>query len=400
MSSASRVIPSRKESANAYRPSPKERTRSSSSLARAASQHDLAPGERPSRTHRLSTNSNRSTRSHRDLRSADARSFTLSGDEEVFREEPEEWETGLAVGGEKKKKRRKRDEPMSPIAVVGYVVFFYVIWQILTRSDDTEILGHLPLNHIHSLSSSLHSDLRSQPQSQYHLPYHLPQIPSPIPNTAAESTSTARTILGVIVYPFYLIITLVVTPVPLLLNLLSLIVQVLGTVFYPITATSRLLGHTFVVAPLGFLGSVLGVFYPLYVFIAGVIGIGCVLGLGVGWTGKLFLDLLFGNKRGSLTYERSDRAHAVRTGSAMYPANNQIPRKVMSPSSGEDREHIRTPHVRSRHDVQEEEDDFEIMPERITNSTSGKGRYGGPRGAEAPVGGLRKRGTRSLFSAR
>ena len=114
--------------------------------------------------------------------------------------------------------------PRAELTLLVYVVFFYIIWQILTRSDETEILGHLPLGHLQSLSSNLHSDLR--PQSQYHLPYHLPQIPSPIPNAQTESTSTFRTILGVIIYPIYVIITLVATPFPLLLNALHLLAQV------------------------------------------------------------------------------------------------------------------------------------------------------------------------------
>jgi hypothetical protein len=323
----------------------------------------------------------------------------VSRDEEELSDGPEEWENGLEIKSERRK-RRKRDEPMSPIAVVCYVVFFYIIWQILTRSDETEILGHLPLSHLQSLSSSLHSDLRSQPQSQYHLPYHLPQIPSPIPNTQAESASTTRTLLGVLMYPFYLILTLIATPFPLILNLLSLIIQILGTVLYPITATARLMGQTFVLAPFGIVSNVLAVFYPVYVFVAGVIGVGCVLGLGVGWVGKLFLDLLFGKKRRSAGHGRQGRAHSTRARSAISFTPSQDPRrKTTFPSSGEDREYIKTPHVRSKQNIHDDDDDFQMMPER-TDRSGAKGRHSVQRGVEVPVVGLRKRGARSFLSER
>lgn len=244
------------------------------------------------------------------------------------------------------------------LTLVVYVVFFYIIWQILTRSDETEILGHLPLGHLQSLSSNLHSDLRPQSQSQYHLPYHLPQIPSPIPNAQSESTSTFRTILGVIIYPIYVVITLLATPFPLLLNALHLLAHVIGTILYPVTATCRLFGRTFVLAPLGVISSVLAVFYPVYVFVGGVIGVGCVLGLGAGWIGKLVLDTLFGKKKkaaGTTTLRRSTSARGrngkKRRSSSVSQSQNthgqRSRRKALSPSTEEERERLYTPQAKT-----------------------------------------------------
>lgn len=401
------------------------------------------------RVHRNSTTSYRSYRSRRDSTLTDAISLdALSDDDLSMSMEDEEWERGEVVGAARKK--RKRDEPMSPVMVVReppsfdpfhpsslgeikkripvpfpdhaeyyhgrtmaprlttivYVVFFYIIWQILTRSDDTEILGHLPLTHLQSLSSSLHSDLR--PQSPYHLPYHLPQIPSPVPNTTSESTSTFRTILGVIVYPVYLLITLIATPLPLLLNALHLLGHVLGTVLYPITATSKLLGRTFILAPLGVASSVLAVFYPVYVFVAGVIGIGCVLGLGAGWIGKMVLDLLFGSSSKKKTDKRSKSASAGKgrsersRSSAIGSQGQRSRKKALSPSTEEEREQIFTPEFKSMPiPALHEEEDFsspitQYAVDRKRPHRSSSSRYD----RDAPVVGIRKRGIRDSWSER
>ena len=293
---------------------------------------------------------------------------------------------------------------MSPIAVVGYVVFFYVIWQILTRSDETEILSHLPL-HLQSLSSSHHSDLRSQQQSQYHLPYHLPQIPSPMPNTTGEPASTSGTIFGIIMYPFYLLVTIIATPFPLLLNVLYLLFHVVVTILYPITATFRILGQTFILAPFNIVSSAVAVFYPLYVFIAGVIGVGCVLGLGVGWAGKLFLDILFGRKRRTSGRKKSiisSRPQTAGSRSSQLASSSQAFRRTaLTPSSGEDREHIYTPRYSNAalREEEDDEDEMDYVSERyIGGDMRSKSSYGGSR--ESPVVGLRQRGVRGTTSFR
>ena len=393
---ASRSDPPRRKSSGASRHQP-ERVQSSSSVgSRNRSTREETTSDRLPRKHRDSTTSRRSAR---DRAHVVPNRSTLEGLGD-FSEEPEEWEGGTKIEGGKKRKR-KRDEPMSPIAVVGYVVFFYVIWQILTRSDETEILSHLPL-HLQSLSSSHHSDLRpQQQQSQYHLPYHLPQIPSPMPNTTGEPASTSGTIFGIIMYPFYLLVTIIATPFPLLLNALYLLFQVVTTILYPITATFRVFGRTFILAPFNIISSAVAVFYPLYVFIAGVIGVGCVLGLGVGWAGKLFLDVMFGRKRRSSGHKRSLLSSRPQAAGIRLPQPESYSRTsrrtALTPSSGEEREHIYTPRysnaaLREEED-EEDEDDMEYVSERyIGGDMRSKSNHAPSR--ESPVVGLRQRGVR------
>jgi hypothetical protein len=356
--------------------------------------HEEAP-DRSTRKHRDSTTWLRSTKSHRESRPSKSK-FPDSQPSAEFSDEPEEWERGTTVQGGTKR-RKKKDEPMSPIAVVCYVVFFYVIWQILTRSDETEILSHVPIAHLKSLSSNLHSDLRSQSQSQYHLPYHLPQIPSPMPNTAGESPSTSRTVFGVIMYPFYILITIIATSFPLLVYVLHILFDIIVAILYPITATLRLFGRTFILAPFSVISNAVAVFYPLYVFIAGVIGVGCVLGLGVGWVGKLFLDIVFGRKRPSTGRRRSvhdSRQYPIGSRSSMPgPTTQANRRKAFTPSSGEEREHLHTPKNTYRpleDEDEEDEDDVQYVSQRYAGSRV-KTRSGT---WDPHVVGLRKRGVR------
>ena len=106
-----------------------------------------------------------------------------------------------------------------------------------------------------------------------------------------------RTLLGVLIYPVYLLVTLLAIPLPLLLNTLHLMLSVLSTILYPLTSTVRLLSKTFIVGPWGVARSILGVFYPIYTFVGGVIGVGCVMGMGAGWVGKAVLDLIYGRAK-------------------------------------------------------------------------------------------------------
>lgn len=391
--------PPRRSSSGVARPRPAERVQSSSSTGsrKRTSRRDGSLSQ-DQRAHHEPAATQRSTEAYQNHKTSTR--YSLEGE---LSEEPEEWERGTTLAGGKKK-RKKKDEPMSPIAVVCYVVFFYVIWQILTRSDETEILSHLPLGHIQSLSSSHHSDLRSPPQSQYHLPYHLPQIPSPMPNTNDESVSAARTIFGIIMYPFYLLINVIAIPLPLLLDALYLLFRVIVAILYPITATLRVLGRTFILAPFSVVSSAVSVFYPLYVFIAGVIGVGCVLGLGVGWAGKFFLDILFGRKRSSARSKSTLGTRPPTAGSrSSQPASPSAAfrNKVLTPSSGEEREYIQTPKTgfRPMEEEAEDEDDVKYISERhIGGSMRNKSNYGGNR--EARVVGLRQRGSRGSTTLR
>lgn len=198
--------------------------------------------------------------------------------------------------------------------------------------------------------------------SPYHMPYQFPHIPSPIPPSTSTSTtssggsSTWRLVLGVAVYPVYIAITLIAMPLPFLYNALYLVFGILGTVLYPFTSTIRLLTRTFLYTPLGIARSILAVFYPVYVFVGGVVGVGCVMGLGAGWAGKLGFDLITGRSRrskrnGSSKSSKSRRSKSSRTKSssssrhrnehrdreqAMYPEDSKAnaPVPVPAPAPG------------------------------------------------------------------
>ncbi|KAK4688908.1 hypothetical protein P7C73_g1198, partial [Tremellales sp. Uapishka_1] len=238
-------------------------------------------------------------------------------------DEPEEWEMG-----DRTRKKRSKEEPMKPLAVVRrflfllpirfaldshrhavYVVFFYLIWQILTRSDDTEILSHLSptqqLRHLDHL-----------PPNSYHLPYHMPQLPSPVPS-AASGPGFWRLLLSAVIYPFYMILTIIAIPLPFLLEAVFLLLNLVQTILYPITATVRVMTRTFILTPWGLVTGLLRAFYPLYVFAAGVIGVGCVLGVGAGWIGKAVMNYVTGkpskrSKRNTSSTKRgSTKSHST-----------------------------------------------------------------------------------------
>lgn len=222
---------------------------------------------------------------------------------------------------------------------VVYVTAAYLIFQLLTRSDDLEILSHLPptsslrspsssASHLNLGGSNLHSDLGGQSHNPYAgLPYHLPQIPSPMVKTAPGDDSPSsffRVVLGILVYPIYLLVTLIAVPLPLLLNALHIIASCLATILYPLTSTSRLIFRTFILTPLSLFRSVLAIFYPIYTFIGGVIGVGCVMGFGTAYIGKISLDLFLGRNRKSKS--RSQRKSGSGRGSRISSKSSRSTR--------------------------------------------------------------------------
>lgn len=193
--------------------------------------------------------------------------------------------------------------------IAVYVTALYLIFQLLTRSDDLEILSHLPStsslrahSHLSLGGSNLHSDIQHHYPGSGGLPYHMPQIPSPMPNTPTDRpTSLWRIIGGLIFYPFYLLIMLLAIPLPMLLNLLHVVLAIVLTVLYPLTSTGTLVFRTFVLAPLGVVRSVVNTFWPIIAFVGGVIVVGCFMGLIGGWMGRMGLDWVEKRMRGSST---------------------------------------------------------------------------------------------------
>lgn len=188
---------------------------------------------------------------------------------------------------------------------------FYLIWQLLTRSTESEILAHVAPSS--SLAQHLNEaelgalGIRNSPSfGGYNLPYHFPHIPSPIPPSASSASSGTggnvsfwRLALGVIMYPLYLVVTLLAIPFPLLLNVGHVLLGIALTVIYPFTLTGKVAMKMFLLTPLSWAGSVFRAISPILGFIAGVLGFGCVMGLAVGWMGRRGLDWMLGRGKGS-----------------------------------------------------------------------------------------------------
>lgn len=249
-----------------------------------------------------------------------------------------------------------------------YVVFFYVVWQILTRSDDGEILEHLPPTSP-LLSSASHSPYeRSAPSHQpYQLPYALQHIPSPIPSTNAESTSTWRMVLGTMVYPIYIAVTLIAIPLPFLINAFNLLMSIVNSILYPITSTFRLLARTFVIAPLTVVLGFLNALYPVYVFVGGIVGAGAFLGVAFGWIGRVLLSFIL-RPRSTPRRRKSQRSKSKRNSSSSARAPSTEPKKAPEPV------YTSTPHSK-RHSMPPQPTDYSPVKHSTSRSRPTSGSY-------------------------
>lgn len=251
------------------------------------------------------------------------------------------------------------------------------------------------------------------------MPYHLPHIPSPIPPASANgegSTSMWRIALGVAVYPIYLAITLLAIPLPFLLNALHLVWDILTTVLYPVTATVSILTRTFVFAPFGLVRTIMSAFYPVYVFVGSVIGVGCVLGMGAGWAGRKLLDRVLGRKKTSKSRSGRSKSRSSASGRSRTSRTTRSERSALPPrqerlveveSSGESPEKLKTPLSRVN-TLFEDQQPVEIVQERMAGFSGTRGgkkrmtsfsdevRGGYARGSSRDplVVGIRKRGMR------
>ena len=191
---------------------------------------------------------------------------------------------------------------------------FYLIWQLLTRSTEGELLSHVApssslAQHLSEAELSALGIRNSPSLGGYQLPYHFPHIPSPIPPTGSFSTPGTpgapgsapnpgffRLALGVLMYPLYLLVTLLAIPLPLVLNIGHVLFSVILAVLYPFTLTGGVAIRMFFLTPLAWAGSVFRVLSPVLAFVAGVLGFGVIMGLSVGWAGRRVLDALLGRR--------------------------------------------------------------------------------------------------------
>ncbi|CAD6584417.1 MAG: hypothetical protein TREMPRED_003837 [Tremellales sp. Tagirdzhanova-0007] len=184
------------------------------------------------------------------------------------------------------------------------------------------------------------------------MPYHIPQIPAPAPvipsrppanpNIDDATPSTSRIVLGVLAYPIYLIIAILATPLPILLNGFRLLYLVLSTILYPFTAVIILLTRAFILAPISvvspFIIYVSSTLYPIVGWTAGVIGVGCAMGAGAGYLGKAGFDRLFRKTKSRSTRHKKPRSSASRKSSTLIDYGEEgdggKQSHLKSPSSG------------------------------------------------------------------
>lgn len=278
------------------------------------------------------------------------------------------------------------------------------MWQILTRSDENEILSHLPA------TSPLrgHHQVEQPQQQPYQFPYPLPHIPSSIRNievAAAGSSSTWRTVIQSVLYPFYLLLTLAVIPLPFLSQALSLIMSVIGTILYPITSTTRLLSRTFIVGPLTIVNGIFQAMYPVYVFVGGVLGLGCFLGMTAGWLGQFSLDLLL-SRKGAAKRNKQRRKSKKHSSQSAHSAPRSVPSSPEAveldagialerslAAGGRSPRQSRSPELRAFHGLYVPVVD--IFDDRGLGLTGVNGRSAGRGSAREPVVvGIRRRGMR------
>lgn len=215
---------------------------------------------------------------------------------------------------------------MSPIVVVLYVVAFYLVFQILTRPDDVDLFSN-PTTTIPQSQSPM--DI-----PRYHLPYQLPHIPGPTtPIENACKASWWRVILGYMVYPIYRAVTIIATPLPLSLSALSLLTKLVATLLWPFISLAQLLFRSCVTYPWNICIRVLDLLYPVFVFVGGILGVGCLIGGMAGWIGSVCMNRYIEWKEGD-TKQVKTRAKKIRSSS------RRVHRKRHSSESPKTRSYI------------------------------------------------------------
>ncbi|ADV21178.1 hypothetical protein CNBC2760 [Cryptococcus gattii WM276] len=253
---------------------------------------------------------------------------------------------------------KTKNEPMSPVVVVLYVVAFYLVYQILTRPDDVDLFS----NSTTTIPQSHTPPPMDIPR--YHHPYQLPHIPSPtMPLDNPSEAPWWRVILRFMVYPINLAVALIATILPLSLNALSLLIKLVSTLLWPFTSLAQLLFRTFVTYPWNICMRVLDLFYPVFVFVGGTLGVGCLIGGMAGWIGSVcisrYIEWKEGDRKRAKTRRRKTRpaswkVHLRRDSSEsskakshslqVKPSDNLAPRHHRKPSlSGSSTERPQSP---------------------------------------------------------
>lgn len=78
------------------------------------------------------------------------------------------------------------------------------------------------------------------------------------------------------------------------MNIIHVLISILATILVPFTSTGRMLAQLFIWTPYSWARTVGAAVYPIYVFVGGMIGVGCVMGLGTGWIAKKGVEYVVG----------------------------------------------------------------------------------------------------------
>ncbi|WVO17808.1 hypothetical protein L204_105506 [Cryptococcus depauperatus] len=285
---------------------------------------------------------------------------------------------------------RKRKEPMSPVAVILYMVGFYLAFQILTRSDEMEILA--PASSI----SQTYPPSMNIDASQYHLPYHMAPVPKLMPEEASSTTSYWHVLFGYVMFSVYFIITLLTIPVPLLFNTAYIIRQVLSVIFSPFTASLWLLLRLFVLRPMRIVKNVLDTFYPAIMFVGCILGVGIFMGAAAGWVGNTLLRWYTGWKRKEPKSSRSRRPKSS-SRALSKKSSNELPHyKRRCSKTSLARQKISTPLNRvTEYSCSPDDyvvcDTTTLFENRLNKSKDGRDFEGRSTARQSPVGKIRTR---------
>lgn len=245
---------------------------------------------------------------------------------------------------------------------------------------------------------------------RYHHPYQLPHVPGP--TMPLENPSEApwwRVIFRFMVYPINLAVALIATTLPLSLNALSLLIKLVSTLLWPFTSLAQLLFRTFVTYPWNICMRLLDLFYPVFVFVGGTLGVGCLIGGMAGWIGSVCISRYIkwkeGDRKRAKTRRRKTRSaswkvHLRRDSSEssktkshslqVKPSDNPAPRHHRKPSlSGSSTERPQSPDEILH-------DPISLLSERSKIKRADWGEKGLGTARERIIVGIRKRRRRDL----
>jgi hypothetical protein len=230
--------------------------------------------------------------------------------------------------------------------VLLYVLFIYLAYNILIREDDFEAeiakasaAAYQHVQHpIEAASAALNSVGTSYPTVQtsdngvYTLTYpSTPRVTSSQPSKNLFLWVVTRATTYMLIYPAVSAFNVVSFCLHYISATLVLMLYATNYLFNPLTDMMSLMCSTVILTPGKLFLSVARIFYPAYVLLGGLFGIGTSLGLCVGWIGRRLEGAIY--KRSA---ERRSAAAATRAITAVpqqeYPGSHPFTRPHSVPA--------------------------------------------------------------------